>query len=82
MNMCLDDRIFTIVCTVLRGPQAMSAEGSKLPPGLSLIEAELVSMISRYLSVTIHNIQSFGAFYLQRLNRSLQTTFQSNSAVV
>jgi hypothetical protein len=62
----------------------MSAEGSKLPPGLSLIESELVSLISRYLSVTIHNIQSFGAFYMQKLNRSLhiKITGQSNSTAV
>ncbi|KAI6191163.1 hypothetical protein M3Y97_00198200 [Aphelenchoides bicaudatus] len=78
----VDERIFIIVSTVLRGPQSMAEQGTQLPPGLSLIEPELVSLISRYLSVTIHNIQSFGAFYLQRLNRQLQIriTGQGNSS--
>ncbi len=68
----LEDRIFFVICTVLRGPQAMSKEGAKLPPGIGLIESDLVALISRYLSITIHNSQSFGTFYLQRLNRTLQ----------
>ncbi|KAI6174141.1 hypothetical protein M3Y98_01157600 [Aphelenchoides besseyi] len=67
-----DNRIFTLISAVLVGPDGMSAEGSRLPPGLSVIEAELVSLISRYLSVSIHNMQSFGTFYLDRVNRTLK----------
>ncbi|KAI6243650.1 hypothetical protein M3Y99_00027200 [Aphelenchoides fujianensis] len=58
-----------IAARCLVGPDAMQAEGSRLPPGLPVIEGELVSLISRYLSVTIHNSQSFASFYLERVNR-------------
>lgn len=54
----------------------MSNEGIKLPAGIGLIESEIVSLISRYLTITIHNLQSFGALYLQRLNR-INNTAQS-----
>ncbi|CAD5235185.1 unnamed protein product [Bursaphelenchus xylophilus] len=67
----VEDRMFSIISTILTGPQAMKDQGSRLPPGLSLIEEELVALISQYLPVTFHNSRSFCQFYTATINEHL-----------
>ncbi|CAD5227804.1 unnamed protein product [Bursaphelenchus okinawaensis] len=69
----VDDRMLTIISTILQGPESMKNNGSKLPPGLSVIEAELVHLISQYLPVTFHNSRSFAQFYIQTINEHLKS---------
>ena len=76
----VDERIFTIVSRILVGPTANApSDGQRLPPGLSVIEPELVQLVSKYLAVTIHNTKSFGQLYLKHVNALLNARQQANS---